>query len=210
MPFGVTDFTLKHTGSLAAANAVPTRSSTHVRVDVAAGLAPVLLRYRSARWKNSAAKKRSKALASMRHRPAKRGGGPHGIGPESTVIGEETATVYVARCGPTTDVTMSGTLYNLVQPEPPATRTRVAVRRRAQTPETSHRRRSRQLDSGTRSRNAQYYAHTLVEGNVEWGKEAKGTDAGDYHDYFEVMVSPALPVIRSRQEDYGMAGNGAS
>ena len=53
----------------------------------------------------------------------------------------------------------------------------------------------------------QYYAHTLVEGNVEWGKEAKGTGQADYHDYFEVNVSPQLPVIRSRQEDYGTTGN---
>ena len=48
-----------------------------------------------------------------------------------------------------------------------------------------------------------------VEGNVEWGKEAKGTGAADYHDYFEVKVSPDLPLIRSRQIDYGTAGNGA-
>ena len=44
----------------------------------------------------------------------------------------------------------------------------------------------------------QYYAHTLIEGNVEWGKQAKGTDQGDYHDYFEIDVSPALPLISSR------------
>ena len=55
----------------------------------------------------------------------------------------------------------------------------------------------------------QFYAHTLVEGNVEWGKEAKGTEAADYHDYFEVTVSPSLPLVRSRQLNYGTAGNGA-
>ena len=54
-----------------------------------------------------------------------------------------------------------------------------------------------------------YSLHTIVEGNVEWGKEPKGTGVADYHDYFEVKVSPALPLIRSRQLDYGRAGNGA-
>ena len=35
-----------------------------------------------------------------------------------------------------------------------------------------------------------YWAHTLIEGHVEW--------AGDYHDYYEINVSPALPLISSR------------
>ena len=39
VPFGVTDFTLTHTGSLASGTAVPNGVVTHVRVDVAAGLA---------------------------------------------------------------------------------------------------------------------------------------------------------------------------
>ncbi len=34
------------------------------------------------------------------------------------------------------------------------------------------------------------FAHTLIEGHVEW--------ASDYHDYFEIKVSPALPLISSR------------
>ena len=45
VPFGVTDFTLKHTGSLASASAVPTGVATHVRVDVATGLAMFFARY---------------------------------------------------------------------------------------------------------------------------------------------------------------------
>jgi hypothetical protein len=44
----------------------------------------------------------------------------------------------------------------------------------------------------------QYYAHTLIEGGVEWGAEAAGTGKGDYHDYYEIEVSPKLPVISSR------------
>jgi hypothetical protein len=50
---------------------------------------------------------------------------------------------------------------------------------------------------------AQYYAHTLIEGNVEW--------AGDYHDYYEINVSPELPLIASRlslKGDIGTTGHG--
>ncbi len=36
----------------------------------------------------------------------------------------------------------------------------------------------------------QYYAHTLIEGHIEW--------AGDYHDYYEINVSPKTPLISSR------------
>jgi hypothetical protein len=35
-----------------------------------------------------------------------------------------------------------------------------------------------------------YWAHTLIEGHIEW--------AGDYHDYYEINVSPKLPLISSR------------
>jgi hypothetical protein len=55
----------------------------------------------------------------------------------------------------------------------------------------------------------QYYAHTLIKGNVEWGKEARGTDAGDFHDYFEINVSTALPLVRSRLIFEGKSGDGA-
>ncbi len=54
----------------------------------------------------------------------------------------------------------------------------------------------------------QYYAHTLILGNVEWGTEARGTSAGDYHDYFEIHVSPALPLVRSRLVFDGNIGKG--
>ncbi len=44
----------------------------------------------------------------------------------------------------------------------------------------------------------QYYAHTLIEGHVEW--------AGNYHDYYEIKVSPALPLISSRLVLFGNIG----
>jgi hypothetical protein len=49
----------------------------------------------------------------------------------------------------------------------------------------------------------QYFAHTLINGNVEW--------AGNYHDYYEINVSTALPLISSRlvlKGNIGSTGNG--
>jgi len=46
------------------------------------------------------------------------------------------------------------------------------------------------------------FAHTLIEGHVEW--------ASDYHDYFEINVSPVLPLIRSRLIFKGNIGKGVA
>jgi hypothetical protein len=49
----------------------------------------------------------------------------------------------------------------------------------------------------------QYYGHTLINGNVEW--------AGNYHDYYEINVSTAIPLISSRlvlKGNIGSTGNG--
>jgi hypothetical protein len=52
------------------------------------------------------------------------------------------------------------------------------------------------------------FAHTLIKGNVEWGRQANGTAHGDYHDYFEIDISPHLPLIRSRLIFKGQSGIG--
>ena len=57
----------------------------------------------------------------------------------------------------------------------------------------------------------QYWAHTLIEGGVEWGAEPSGTGQADYHDYYEINVSPELPLISSRlvlEGDIGTTGKG--
>jgi len=49
----------------------------------------------------------------------------------------------------------------------------------------------------------EYFAHTQILGNVEW--------AGNYHDYYEINVSTALPLISSRlilKGNIGSTGNG--
>jgi hypothetical protein len=208
VPFGVTDFTLKHTGSLAEANAIPTGIVTHVRVDVAAGLATSPAAVPQCTMSEFGAAEAIPGTGFYAAPKCKEGIGPNGTGPESTVIGRETATVFVeplAEKGLPPDVTLSGTLYNLVQPEPPAQARASLFGAALKLPialtkgilEGVFKKSKPEIE------NAQYYAHTIVEGNVEWGQEAAGTGVGDYHDYFEVKVSPALPVIRSRQEDYG-------
>jgi hypothetical protein len=196
VPFGVTDFTVKHSGSYSAGTAIPNQVVTHVRVDVAAGLATSP----AAVPQCTMAEFTGSEVGPFFTAPScKTGGGPHGTGPESTVIGEESATVYVAGVG---DVVLKGTLYNLVQPEPPAKARASYFGAALALPKPL-------TESLTGGFTGQLYAHTIVEGNVEWAKEAKGTNAGDYHDYFEVTVAPTLPLIRSRQLDYGQAGNGA-
>jgi hypothetical protein len=214
VPFGVTDFTLKHTGSLATATAVPTGVVTHVRVDVAAGLATAPAAVPQCTMAEFGAEEAipGSHLGFYAAPKCKEGLGLNGTGPESTVIGRETATVFVAPLAEKSlppDVTLSGTLYNLVQPEPPAKARASFFGAALKLPKGLTESLLAAPEIPAPVKTAQYYAHTLVEGNVEWGQEAKGTGAGDYHDYFEVNVSPSLPVIRSRQEDYGTTGNGA-
>jgi hypothetical protein len=197
VPYGVTDFMLKHTGEYKEGTAIPTGVVTHVRVDVAAGLAasPAAVPQCSVAEFTG-----TEISAGFFTAPScKQGAGPHKTGPESTVIGEESATVYLAAIGK--DVVLKGQLFNLVPPGPPHARSSLyGAALNVPLP----------LSEGLGfPAGLQVYAHTAVEGNVEWGEEAKGTGAADYHDYFEVTVSPSLPLVRSRQLNYGTAGNGA-
>ncbi len=208
VPFGVTDFTVTHTGTFKEDSAVPTAIVTHVRVDVAPGLATSPANVPLCTTKEFGETEVPVAGFGFYEAPKCKAGGPglHEIGPESTVIGEETATVFA---GPAKDVVISGVLYNLEPPRPPA-KARSALYGAAlklPIPLTKGVLEEHGITGAPAAK--QYYAHTLVEGNVEWGKEEKGTNVGDYHDYFEVKVSPSLPLLRSRQLDYGRAGNGA-
>jgi hypothetical protein len=68
------------------------------------------------------------------------------------------------------DAPLEGKVYNLVQPEGRASDFGVAL--------------------NLAGIGIPFYAHTMIEGGVEW--------AGNYHDYYEINVSPALPLISSR------------
>ncbi|HEX5307498.1 MAG TPA: hypothetical protein VFW38_00265 [Solirubrobacteraceae bacterium] len=106
-----------------------------------------------------------------------------------TEIGENKVVVAVeapspAPPGTIVDVALKGKVYNLVQPNGLSSLFGVA------------------LDL-TNVGHPGVFAHTLIEGHVEW--------ASDYHDYYEINVSPTIPLIASRLElkgDIGTTGNG--
>ena len=75
--------------------------------------------------------------------------------------------------------TLEGKVYNLVQPNGLSSDFGVALPL------------PKELTEGfLKSPTPQLYAHTFIEGHVEW--------ASDYHDYYEINVSPVLPLISSR------------
>jgi hypothetical protein len=117
-------------------------------------------------------------------------------------IGVNKAEVYG---GPFGDLKLEGAVYNLVQPKGLASDFGVALElpkpfTEAVLAGTPY--------AGSPYETEQYYAHTLIEGNVEWGAEAAGTGKADYHDYFEINVSPLLPLISSRLIFNGNIGTG--
>ena len=223
VPFGVTDFkiqTVEEGNPTVSPGAypkqVPTSIVTHLRTDVAPGLAT-----------NPFAVTQCKAEA-FGNKEAVAGSGFYAAptcattGSESTVLGKNEVTVYA---GPVAkDVPLAGTVYNLEPEQGLASEFGVAL-------EIPKELSGGALKAGFEKaekegavpgvggfpslavqkvlEEQQYFAHTLIKGNVEWGQQSNGTNQGDYHDYFEIDVSPALPLIRSRLVFEGTRGNGA-
>ncbi|TMK99992.1 MAG: hypothetical protein E6G34_00350 [Actinobacteria bacterium] len=104
-----------------------------------------------------------------------------------TVIGENKVVVYVEGLG---EVELHGTVYNLEPPVGRASEFGVAI----------------ELPVFLTGGIPGLFAHTLIEGDVEWGAEPQGTGKADYHDFFEINVSPKLPLIKSRLIFKGNAG----
>ncbi|MGA2165687.1 MAG: hypothetical protein ABSH36_14640, partial [Solirubrobacteraceae bacterium] len=146
--------------------------------------------------------------------------------PKSTVIGENLVTAYAGEelgfpGSEVVDIPLKGVVYNLVQPEGRAADFGVAVglpisatgkalakgfkeaEEKGAKPGVGFPTKEEQEEAEEQ----QYYAHTFIEGGVEWAKEAKGTGVGNYHDYYETNASPALPLISSRLILYGDIGN---
>ena len=188
VPYGITDFEVAHTGAYP--NAVPNGTVNHVRVDVATSLATAPA---AVPMCSGAEFGETEAFAGTGFYTA----------PDckaETEIGTEQVTLYLganALGAGKSDLPLSGKVYNLVQPEGLASYYGVALA----------------FPKGiTESKGLgpeQYYVHGFVKGSVEWGKEAAGTEGGDYHDYFEVEVSPAFPLLSSRQVLFGTSPNGA-
>ncbi len=200
VPFGITDFKLTTKGEPPAQE--PEGVTTHIRTDVAAGLATSPSAVPMCTDEQFGA---AEAVPGTGFYNAPTCSG-------ETLIGEQNATVFAEGVG---DLALSGSVYNLEQSQGLAAEYGVALK--LPTPitkgilEKAFAEKGHPLGEPTEKtlEEKQYYAHTLIEGNVEWGKQARGTNAGDYHDYFEIDVSPALPLIRSRLVFFGRSGNGS-
>jgi hypothetical protein len=192
VPFGVTDFKIQtiEEGEPAVSpgkypTEVPTSVITHLRTDVAPGLAtnPFAVSQCSlAEFGVTETSPGSHLFPAPTCATA---------GPEDTVLGTNFATVYAGPVGK--DIPLEGTVYNLEPEEGLASEFGVAL----------------DVSGLAKLPPGSVFAHTLIKGSVEWGKETKGTNQGDYHDYFEIDVSPSLPLIRSRLVFEGTNGNGA-
>lgn len=219
VPYGITDFTLNHFGSIP--TAVPNGVVAHIRTDVAPGLAT--------------------SPAAVPKCP----GGSFGseLVPGShlftaptcsaeTLIGNQQATVFLETKPPAkegelpegVDLALEGKVYNLEPGESSKARASLyGVALKLPIPVTAGALKKGFAEAEEKGakpgvggfpslaeqkflEEQQWYAHTLIEGSVEWGQEAAGTGQGDYHDYFEIDVSPTLPLISSRLVFYGTTG----
>jgi hypothetical protein len=225
VPFGVTDFKVLTIpgGKYSTGTVVPTSLVTHIRTDVAAGLAT-----------DPFAVERC-TLAEFGKELVPGSGFFTAPGPEcdESEIGENDATVYAGNPGEggAGDLPLSGTVYDLI----PGANERMANGAKLSSdygvalalPKGLT---AALLAKGFKEAEAkgavpgehgfpssgeqsfleaqQWYAHTLIKGNVEWGKETRGTNQGDFHDYFEIEVSPELPLVRSRLVFEGNIGEG--
>jgi hypothetical protein len=197
VPFGVTDFkvTTVVTGKPLPTTEAPTAIVKHLRTDVAPGLATspsAVPQCSGAEFGEAEALPKSGLFLAPTCSP-------------ETEIGKNEVTVYAGESAG--DVPISGKVYNLVQREGLASEFGVALK--LPKPLTEAELGAIFKGSNPAVEKEQYFAHTLIEGNVEWGKEPKGTNEGDYHDYFEVNVSESLPLIRSRLVFKGRVGNGS-
>jgi hypothetical protein len=175
VPFGVTDFKVLTTGEYP--NKIPTSLVTHLRTDVAPGLATNPFAVKQCSLANFGATETSPGSGAY----------PPPNCPESK-LGTNEVTVWL---GPKakTDAPLSGTVYNLEPEKGLASEFGVAINLKPLV-------------------GVEVFAHTLIKGNVEWGKQANGTNQGDYHDMFEIDVSPKLPLVRSRLVFEGRNGTG--
>jgi hypothetical protein len=188
--FGITSFKINTVGTIP--NAAPSGVVTHVRTDVAPGVST----------NPEAVGKCSFAEYGVEALPGS------GLFTEpkcsaASEIGENKVIVYIGSAPSPLggDLPLTGKVYNLVQPAGLASDFGVAL----PLPKPLTEAELNNIFHGTQPEieKAQYWAHTLIEGSVEW--------AGDYHDYYEINVSPAIPLIASRLllfGNIGTTGNG--
>ncbi len=220
--WGVTDFKANTEGTLP--NEVPAgiaegKVVKHVRTDVGPGVStnPEAVPKCTMKEFDASAKEEEAVLGSGFYPKPECAE----AGATSTVIGVNKVTVYAGPNGVTagvSDLPLEGTAYNVEQPQGVASVFGVALKLPMALTKGS-------LEKGFKEAEAkgakpgengfptllqqqgaeaqQYYAHTLINGNVEW--------AGNYHDYYEINVSTALPLISSRlvlKGEIGSTGKG--
>jgi hypothetical protein len=180
---GITAFKINTEGTFP--NEAPSGIVTHVRTDVGVGVST---------------NPEAVAKCSFAEYGAELPGTGFFLAPGCSSSSEIGANQVVVYLGPKPspeggDLPLEGKVYNLVQPEGLASDFGVALKLPKPLTEKIL---SGTPYKGTPVEKGQYYAHTLIEGSVEWGAESKGTGKADYHDYYEIKVSTALPLISSR------------
>ncbi len=197
---GITAFKINTVGKFP--EEAPTGLVTHVRTDVAPGVST-----------NPEAVEQCSFKDFGEEIPVLKGSGlyPAPTCGKNSEIGENKVVVYLGPQPPPvpSDFPLAGKVYNLEQPQGLASDFGVALplptlltgakleKKFAELGNPLGEPLEKELEA------AQYYAHTLIEGNVEWG--------GNYHDYYEIKVSPELPLIASRlslKGDIGTTGHG--
>lgn len=180
VPFGVTHFKVTTVG--APGSEVPTGIVTHIRTDVAPGLSTNPTAVPQCSMEEFGAEKSASEVAPGTFLPSTCNA--------NTIIGVNKVVVVVEPVkGVFADVPLEGVVYNLQQSQGLSSLFGVAL-------------------SLENVGHPGVFAHTLIEGHIEWGKQEAGTNAGDYHDYFEINVSPTLPLISSRLVFKGRSGEG--
>jgi hypothetical protein len=193
VPFGVTDFKVATVGTYP--HKVPTSLVKHIRTDVAPGLATDPTAVLQCSQKEFGTKEVVPGTGFYQ---------APGHECEESELGTNEVTAYAGEA--TGDIPLSGEVYNLEPSTGLASEFGVALE--LPKPLTEHILNEIFKGSNKPLEEGQYFAHTLIEGNVEWGKQKNGTEQGDYHDYFEINVSTALPLIRSRLVFEGTNGKG--
>ena len=228
VPYGVTDFKVLTIpgGKYSTGTVVPTSLVTHIRTDVAPGLAT-----------NPFAVERC-TLEEFGEETVPGSGffTAPSTACNNSKIGKNEVTAYAGNPGEggAGDLPLSGEVYDLISGENehmangarlasdygvalelPTFLTEALLTKgfaehplpEAEFPGTSKAEKEAEKEATEKAlEKKQWYAHTLIKGNVEWGKEARGTNQGDYHDYFEIAVNPELPLIRSRLVFKGTLG----
>ncbi len=178
-PAGITAFQVTTDGK-SFPNAAPTGIVTHVRTDVAPGVSTSPEAVEKCSFEQFGTTEVSPGFF---------------LEPKCKAASEIGVNQVVVYLGPEAspkggDLPVEGKVYNLEQPTGLASDFGVALKLPLPLTEV--------LFKGTPLEKVQLYAHTLIEGGVEWGAESKGTGKADYHDYYEIKVSTTLPLISSR------------